>query len=358
MGSDKLLDRPRPGSLDCSDWVFFVWQICNAACLRGFDKLGRRLLCDLISLCEVNLGSLCFSLSAGTVLLEPGPPQWRCSMGGGGALINRLTCIRMFHLVCFFLATFKSTLATFNSKLIPCVWKRLKRCTGRKIEAIPTFSLYRNRQLDICSVTSYANMCCHSIHRACIWRPEGHRVQCKFTVSRVKRKQSGKIEMVCSNVPMFALSQIFDCFISDNAFQNVSSKSSVQDGLEMQLSTRQTAEELNFVSYKSQKSDFGRKKTKQKANKQGIVVFSKCKSNSSSQCICVGLFSAVGLGVLAETSLPQERVNVVPARPHRENRPFIHFNIWYLQPQSEEKVFASTAGHLLSHVGSSAAPRK
>lgn len=71
---------------------------------------------------------------------------------------------------------------------------------------------------------------------------------------------------------------------------------------------------FKFVFNKSLKSDFGKREKKNK-NKQGIVVFSKCKSNSSSQCICVGLFSAFGLGVLAEPSLPQERVNVVPAKP-------------------------------------------
>lgn len=54
---------------------------------------------------------------------------------------------------------------------------------------------------------------------------------------------------------------------------------------------------LNLSFNKSPKSDFG--KRKKKTNKQGIVVFSECKSNSSSQCICVGLFSAFGLGVLA-----------------------------------------------------------
>lgn len=38
MGSDKLVGRAWPGLVDCSDWVFVVWQICNTACLRGFDK--------------------------------------------------------------------------------------------------------------------------------------------------------------------------------------------------------------------------------------------------------------------------------------------------------------------------------
>lgn len=129
-------------------------------------------MCDLISLSEVNLGSLCFP----TGRPQPQPLGWDASAGaktptvevcnsGEEPLVNSLTCFRIFYLVCNCsnrkrLCSFQVFLTRCSRKRIHCAWKRLKKLHWQENEnnhnhCIPAFSLYR--QLDIFTGTAVAH---------------------------------------------------------------------------------------------------------------------------------------------------------------------------------------------------------
>lgn len=99
MGSDKLVGRARPGSLDCSDWDFFVWQICNTACLRGFDKRREVIVwLDPVHWGEPALGH--FPTAQNLLTLRPHQQhqgddydQWKCN----GHFITRLSLLPLIQ---------------------------------------------------------------------------------------------------------------------------------------------------------------------------------------------------------------------------------------------------------------------